>query len=241
MDEMQKKFIKEIEEMVETCVRLGDLGYVTSQGGNVSYRVNENTVLITPTQVSKRRITFEDIIILNLNGEVLFAAQGRRPTGETPFHLNIMRKRSDIKGLVHAHPPTLTGFALTDSDILSRPLLPEPVIEVGPVVRVRYEEPISDKLAAAFDNVVDRANAFLMENHGVLVCSSEGAGRALELLEMLEAMAYSVFVASIVGKVNEISTEEVANLEKTIKIRNLRLPGKPGIVKGLSDVYFPGK
>ena len=238
MNELQKKYRNEIEDMVEACVRLGELGYVTSQGGNLSCRVDENTVLITPTKVAKRKITFDDIVILNLRGEVLFAANGRRPTGETPFHLNILKKRSDIKGIVHAHPPVLTGFALTDSDILSRPLLPEPVIEVGPVVRVRYEEPISDKLASAFDDVVESANAFLMENHGVLVCSNEGAGRALELLEMLEAMAYSVFVGSVIGKVNEIPAEEVGNLEKTMKTRNLAMPGKPGVVKNLTDMYY---
>lgn len=238
MDKIQKKYKKQIEELVDTTVRLGQLGYVTSHGGNLSYRVDEDIVLITPTKVPKIKVTFNDIVIVNCNGEVLFADNNRKPTGETPIHLNILKKRPDIKGLVHAHPPILTGFALTDTNLLSRPLLPEPIIELGPVLSVEYKEPLSDELASAFDEVLHKSNAFLMKNHGVMICSSEGVARSLELLEMLENMAYSVFVASTVaGNVTEIPIEEVGKLEKTIKTRGLPMPGRPGVIKSLKDVY----
>ena len=238
MHELQKRYQKEIEELVETTVSLGEMGYVTSHGGNLSYRVDNDKVLITPTKVPKKKITFDDIVIVNINQEVLYSCNGRNPTGETPIHLNILKKRPDIKGLIHAHPPVLTGFALSNNEILSRPLLPEPIIELGPVLYVEYEEPLSHKLAASFDNVLDKSNAFIMKNHGVMICSPEGVSRALELLEMLECMAYSVFVAAAAGNINEIEAHEVDNLENTMRIRELPMPGRPGCVKCLREVYF---
>ena len=237
MHDLQKKYEKEIHDLVKASVHLGRIGYVTSHGGNLSCRVDPDVVLITPTKVPKRELTFDDIVIINFKGETLFAANARKPTGETPIHLNILSKRPDIKGLVHAHPPILTGFSLLDDELLSRPLLPEPVIELGPVIYVRYEEPLSQRLAAAFDSVVEKSNAFLMKNHGVMICSPDGVWRALELLEMLENMAYSAFVAASLGKVNSIPLDEVDKLERTIRTRGLPMPGAPGVIKKLSDAY----
>lgn len=237
MHKLQKKYQKQIQQLVDTSVRLGELGFVTSHGGNLSCRADDNLVLITPTKVPKRDLEFDDIVLINMQGKVKFASHGRAPTGETPIHLNILCKRPDIKGLVHAHPPILTGFSLLKEELLAAPLLPEPIIEVGPVIYVNYEEPLSQKLAEAFDHVITQSNVFLMRNHGVMICSNENVWRALELLEMLENMAHSVFVAASIGSVTRIPLDEVQKLERTLRTRNLPLPGKPGCVTSLADAY----
>jgi len=105
------------------------------------------------------------------------------------------------------------------------------------VIYVRSEEPLSQRLAAAFDDAIDRSNAFLMRNHGVMICSPEGCFRALELLEMLEAMAHSVQVAAAFGKINTIALDEVAKLERTIRTRELPMPGRPGAIRNLREAY----
>ncbi len=238
MNELQKKYVREIEELVETSVRLGQIGYVTSHGGNISFRVDNNVILITPTKVPKRKIKFDDIVIINLEGKILYAREGRQPTGEAPMHTRIFKKRPDINGLIHAHPPVLTGFAISNSNILSRPLLPEPIIEVGPILTVKYAEPISDELAASFDEIIHKSNAFLMKNHGVMICSTEGVERALELLEMIESLAFSVFVASFIGKIDEISKSHVRDLARTIKKRKQSMAGDPRFIKNITELYF---
>ena len=235
---LQGKYKNEIHEFVKATKKLGESGFVTSQGGNLSYRVDENVVLITPTKVPKVKIEFDDVCIIDMKGGVLYAADGRKPTGETPMHLNILSRRPDAKGVIHAHPPYITGFAIARSALLSRPLLPEPIIEVGPVLSAAYAEPITDELAEAFDPVILKTNAWLMENHGITMCSHEGVGRAFELLEMIEALAQSVSVALACGNVAEIPREEVVKLEKTIKTRGLPLPGLPGHNSGLEELYF---
>jgi L-fuculose-phosphate aldolase len=237
MDKLQEKYKKEIEEIVFASNRLADLGYVSSHGGNLSYKVDDDTILITPTKVQKRAIVFDDIIIMGMDRTVLFASEARRPTGEAPIHFRFFRKRPDVNGIVHAHPPVLTGFAMTGSNILQKPLLPEPILELGPIMPVGYAEPISEKLADMFDDVIHLSNAFLMKNHGVMILSSEGIERALDLLEMAESTAASVLAAMTVGKIEEIPMKGVIDLENVTIKRKLPIPGDPRVIKRLRDLY----
>jgi len=238
MNELQKKYAAQIEEMVNACHRCCQLGFVHSQGGNLSMRVAEDVVLITPTKRYKGDIQFDDICIVTMQGETLYAPQGGKPTGELPFHLRILNRRDDLRSLVHAHPPVLTGFAITGKDILRQPFLPEPVLEVGPMIMVPYAEPLSDELAEMFDEAIEKSNGFLMENHGALMSSGEGIKRCVELLEMMEAAAKSVLIATMLGGVKPIPKEDVANLDRTLKTRNMPFPGRPGTVTSLIDLMF---
>jgi len=233
----QKMYRVEMEELVRAANYIDQKGFVTSQGGNLSYRVDEDVILITPTKVAKRSITFNDVVAIDFEGNILFAKNNRKPTGEAPFHIHILKKRPDLNALVHAHPPKITGFAIAHNNLLSRPLLPEPIIEVGPVLSTMYAEPLSQELADAFDKVVLLSNAFLMENHGFLIGSYESMERAVELLEMMEATADSISTALMVGEIHEISKEELLRLENVMKIRNLPLPGLPGVNHSLLDIY----
>lgn len=238
MHELQEKYRIPILKLAKASQRIAEQGFVTSQGGNLSYRVDEDVVLITPTKVPKAEVQFEDVVILNMKGEILFASEGRKPTGESIFHLDILNQRPDLKGLVHAHPPAITALALAHSELLSRPLLPEPIIEVGPVLNVPYEEPLSQELSDAFKPVLMKSNAFLMLNHGFLIGSSTSVLRAAELLEMIEATAQSVILAKQVGAIKELTKEDVSKLDRTLKTRGLPMPGAPGINNSLSDLYF---
>jgi len=237
MTPFQKKYETEIAELARAANRLAEVGFVTSQGGNLSLRADEDVILITPTKVAKSAITFEDICAVDRTGKVLHAKEGRKPTGEWQFHVRIMNKRPDVKGIVHAHPPILTGFAIAGGDWLQRPFLPEPVIEVGPMILVPYAEPLSEKLAENFDAVIEKSNGFLMENHGALMVSSEGVWRAIEFLEMMEAAGKSILVAKMLGNAKTLPAPDVKNLENVIRIRNLPMPGLPGVVKGLNDIF----
>lgn len=138
-------------------------------------------------------------------GEVVFASAGRKPTGEWPFHLRIMQKRPDVTGIIHAHPPILTGFAIAGNDIMEYGYLPEPVIEVGPMFVVPYAVPLSDKLAENFDPFLNRSNGFLMENHGCVMVSPEGLKRCLEMMQIMEMQGKSMIVAKILGGLRSLN------------------------------------
>ncbi|MCL4417154.1 MAG: class II aldolase/adducin family protein [Actinobacteria bacterium] len=237
MNELQLKYKNEIEEMTEVSIRLGEIGFATSHGGNLCYKVDNDIILITPTKVVKRKMRFEDIVIVNNNGDTIFSINDRKPSGDLVVFKRILQKRPDIKGIVHAHPPVLTGFACTDSDLLSRPYLPEVAIELGPVLNVSYKEPVTEILAKEFDNVIHKGNAFLMRNHGVTICNPESVARAMDMLEMLEAQASSVLTGCLLGNLKEIQDREVDNLEKTLRNRGLKLPGDPRFINSLGQLF----
>ena len=238
MNELQKKYASQIQELADTANRLAELGFVTSQGGNLSLRADENVIVITPTKVAKADVRFEDICIIDMQGSVLYAKEGRKPTGEWPFHVRIMNKRPDVKGIIHAHPPILTGFAIAGGDIMQRGYLPEPVTEVGPMMLVPYAVPLSDQLAENFDPCIMKSNGFLMENHGAIMVSPEGLKRCLEMMEMMEAQGKSMVVAKIMGGLRAFDSERINELDGgVIKVRDLPMPGLPGEVKQLSDIF----
>lgn len=233
--EIRKDYKSQIEELVEACHRCAELGYVTSSGGNLSYRVAENLILITPTKTPKRFMRFEDICAIDNDGNTVFAPEGKKPTGETPFHARIMRLRPDIKAIVHSHPPILTGFACIKSEILTKAILPEPALEVGPMLNVEYATPLSEELSENFDKVICKSNGFLMNNHGVLLCSSNDITEAVEQTEMVEAMAKSVVVAQVFGNCRTLSEDNVSDLDEVIATRNLKTPGYR--TKSLSEIF----
>lgn len=235
MHNIKEKYKTEIKMLTEACHRCGELGYVTSSGGNLSVRVDDNLILITPTKTPKRFMTDDDICAVNLDGDTVYAPNGKKPTGETPFHVRIMKMRPDVKAIVHAHPPVLTGFAIANTDILSKPILPEPIIEVGPILNVKYATPLSDELSENFDKVIKKSNGFIMENHGALICSTIDITDAVEQMQMVEAMAQSVVVAKCMGNIEILSENYVNELENVIKIRNLKIPGYEQ--KSLTEIY----
>ncbi|MFW5856643.1 MAG: class II aldolase/adducin family protein [Planctomycetota bacterium] len=238
MSDLRVKYFDGIQEVAATARRTAELGFVTSHGGNISARLDENVVAITPTKVPKRKVHDADVVLIDMEGAVLAAGEGRRPTGETPIHLHLFRQRPDATGIVHAHPPLLTGFAIAGCDLLARPILPEPILEVGPVALVDYAEPLTDALAHTFDEALPRHNGFLMRNHGALFLSGEGCERALDFLEMTEAEAASLLAARQLGEVHELSRDDVDNLGNTMRTRGLPMPGARGAVERLADLYF---
>jgi L-fuculose-phosphate aldolase len=246
-EDIHGRYAGETEELARASRRLGELGYVASHGGNLSWRVDENVVLITPTKVAKERVTAADVCAVDMEGRTLHAAEGRKPTGETPMHLALLRRRPDADALLHAHPPVLTGFACSEkAGLMARPVLPEPCIELGPAAVVDYAEPLTDDLAAAFQPHLASHDVFLMRNHGVMLLSREGIARALDFVVMLEKAAVSVLVAELLGGARELSRRDVEGLERTLRTRGLPLPGPPGSgaggtgpAGGLVELFFP--
>ena len=238
MKRFQEKYSDQINELAAAANRLAALGFVTSQGGNLSLRADEDVILITPTKVAKADVGFEDICAIDMEGRVIHSAPNRKPTGEWPFHLRIMQKRPDVKGIIHAHPPILTGFAMTGGNLMQYGYLPEPIMEIGPMLMVPYAMPLSDELAHNFDEYINRSNGFLMENHGCVMVSPEGLKRCLEMMEMMEAQGKSMVVAKVMGRLQSFDRAQLDELEQILRIRSIPMPGLPGEVDHLSDIFL---
>ncbi len=232
-----EEYPKEVRDFLTVCKRLADRMYVTSQGGNLSCKLEDNLILISPTCVCKSEIAEMDVVFIDMEGKTVEGT--RKPTGEVPMYLNFYRDRPDVKSVIHCHPPYVNTFAvLKGINWLMRPVFPETAAEVGPVPLVPYGEPLTQRLADNFAPFVKKYNAFLMENHGLTILSSAGICRTMQLVEILEVSAVSILRALAVGEVKELSREDVRNLENTMRKRDLPMIGAPGVNKSLVELYF---
>ena len=231
------QYATQVDSFVRACQRLAKNMYVTGYGGNMAWKLEDDLLLITPTQMNKGSIQPEDVVFINLHGQVVEGK--RRPTGECSMYLKFFNERPDILSVVHCHPPAVCGMAITTGkNWLMRPLFPETTTEIGPVPLVPYGEPLTQDLADKFTPFLARYNSFIMENHGLVTLSRGDIEWTLLNVEVLESTAYSVILAIQAGGVKELSYEDVRRLGNVMTSRGLPLFGAPGVNTTLEGMYF---
>jgi L-fuculose-phosphate aldolase len=189
--------------MVRVCRRLYDAGLIAGQDGNVSVRLPGDRILVTPAGMSKVDVRPADLVVLSLDGR---SAKGRHaPSSEVAVHLEIYAGRPDVQAVVHAHPPTATGFAVA-GETFPRNVLPELEYTVGPVALVPYERPGTTALARRFRPLLAGHDAWLMANHGA-VTAGPTLTVAHQRMESLEHAARILLAARAVGRINTYPTE----------------------------------
>jgi len=232
-----EEYRSEIDIFVKVCHRLSKQMYVTGYGGNAAWKMAEDVLLITPTQMNKGDIQPEDVVFINLRGEKLEGS--RRPTGETPMYLNFFNGRPDIQSVVHCHPPQTNAFAISKGkNWLMRPLFPETITEVGPVPVVPFAQPLTQELADNFLPFLQHYNAFIMENHGLVIMSRLDINWTMMNTELLEMTALHIHQARLHGDIKEISREEVRKMDAIMHSRSLPFMGAPGVHASLEDVFY---
>jgi L-fuculose-phosphate aldolase len=197
-------------QIVEFGRRLHENRFVAATDGNLSVRLDEERLLVTPTCMSKGRMRPSDLVIVDMNGRSL--AGKRRVSSELAMHLLIYRLRPDIHGIVHAHPPTATGFAASGFD-LNRPLVCEVVVGLGSIPLARYGTPGTPELSEALEPLVPDHDAILMANHGVVTCGST-LESAYMRMETVEHFAKIALVCHVLGHEQPLGEKEVEKLHE---------------------------
>ena len=232
-----QKYAAEVDQFLSVCGWLAQSLYVTSCGGNLAWKLEEDLLLITPTKMNKGLIRAADLVFIDLQGKTLEGTL--RPTGETPMYLTFFKMRPDIVSVVHCHPPATCALAITrGKNWLMRPLFPETVIEVGPVPVVPYAEPITEKLAKNFEPFLPRYNSFIMENHGLVSMTRGGIRETLMNIQILEMTAQMLILALQAGRIKELDRQAIRDLSNTMHTRDLPLMGASGVNPSLEALYF---
>jgi L-fuculose-phosphate aldolase len=241
MGKLLEKYSEEVKQFVKVCGKLADNMYVTGYGGNAAWKLENDLLLITPTQFNKGEITRDDVVFINMAGETVEGT--RRPTGEKPMYLKFFEDRPDIVSVIHCHAPNVGAFAIMEGEnLLMRPFFPEAAHEVGPVPVVPYGEPLTQQLADNFEPFIRKYNSFIMENHGLVTMSPEGIDYTMMNVELLEMSAYSILQAMAAGReLKELSPEVIDGLDNVMKTRNCPMFGAPGVYKSLGELFFNSK
>jgi L-fuculose-phosphate aldolase len=200
------------QELRQHIVDVGKLvfekGWVASNDGNISIRLDENRILCTPTAISKGMMRPEDLIVCDLQGRKLCGDRER--TSEIAMHLAIYNMRRDVGAVLHAHPPVATGFAVAGRP-LNLALLPEIVIYLGSVPLASYGLPGTPELTEGMLPYIPKYNAILMENHGVVTYAGD-VWNAYFRMETVEHFARVTMVAELLGGARPLPRTEVEKL-----------------------------
>ena len=153
------------ETLCQVCLLLYQRGYVVSNDGNVSVRIGEDQVLITPSGVSKGRLTPDMLVVCDLEGRVL--AGHLHPSSESAMHLLVYRERPDVGAVVHAHPPAATAFSICRRP-LAQHYLTETISGLGEVPVAPFALPSTSQVPDSLRPYVAGCNGALLANHGAI-------------------------------------------------------------------------
>ncbi len=200
-------------DIVRCGLLLHSSGFIAATDGNISVRLDDERVLVTPTGMSKGMMKASDLVIVDMEGRKL---KGKREvTSEIGMHLLIYRMRPDINAVVHAHPRTATGFAAAGL-ALNQPLVCEVVIGLGQIPLAPYGTPGTPELAQTLEPLIPDFDAILMANHGVVTYGADLQSAYMKM-ETVEHFAQITLVTHLLGKQQPLET---GDLEKLIASRN---------------------
>ncbi|MFN3742334.1 MAG: class II aldolase/adducin family protein [Anaerolineales bacterium] len=205
-----------LDELRQAILECGRLCYerrlMTSNDGNISVRVDAERVLITPSGLSKGRLEADDLLLLDMEGNVLQAAPGRKPSSETPMHLEAYRQRPDVRAVIHAHPVFATTLTVAGLD-LPLDVLPEVLLTLGEIPTTAYATPASHEDAELIRDLIRTHNALLLRQHGSLTVGAN-LEEALIHLERLEHVAQVYYQALLLGHVERIPPQALHRLHE---------------------------
>ncbi len=200
-------------DIVRVCRRLDARGLIAGADGNVSVRLDDGNLLVTPAGMLKVELRPEDLVVVDPGGHLV--SGNHLASSEVRMHIGIYSRRPDVRAVVHAHPPTATAFGVVGEDFMA-PVLPEVVLQMGGVPLVPYATPGGEPLADQFEPFLPDHDAFLMANHGATTVGPTLA-IAHQRMESLEHAARIMLAARQLGRVRTLTDSQAAELRASAK------------------------
>jgi L-fuculose-phosphate aldolase len=196
-------------DIVEVGRRLWERGYVASNDGNISVRLDDTRLITTPKSVSKGFMTPDMMVITDLASRKISGE--RNASSELKMHLAVYELRPDAQAVVHSHPPLATGFAVAGI-ALDKAVLAEVICTLGSIPIADYATPSTAELPAAVARYIRAHDGLLLANHGALTVGSD-LFNAYYKMETIEHFAQISLVARTLGGERVLSRDEVHRLQ----------------------------
>lgn len=208
--------------LVDLGRRSYERAYVAANDGNISCRIAEDTILITPSGVSKGYMTEEMMVKTDLEGRIL---SGRKPSSEIKMHLRIYREDPKLCGVTHLHPPFATAFSAAGVP-LDRAILTEAVMAVGVVPVAPYALPGTDEVPNSIAPFIRDYNGVLLANHGALSWGKD-VYQSFYFMESIEQCARIQLYLRLLGSRKTLDQEQVEKLLAMREVWNIDKGGIP--------------
>ena len=198
------------KDIVEIARRMYQAGWMHGSDGNLSIRLSEDEILMTPTRTAKGFMEPEDLVVVDKKGELIRG--DLQPSLEVLFHLAAFRVRDDITSVVHAHPPMTIAFTVAGVEIPSGVLPELEVLFPKGIPVMPYETPATQGLADQIEPILREQDLVVMSHHGTITVGKDVFDAWMKV-EHLEACMEVLFLAECLGGAKKLPAEKLAELE----------------------------
>lgn len=198
-------------DIVKVAKLLHQKNFLASADGNISARINSETILITPSGQHKGFISETDLAIVTLDNQILYG----NPSGERLMHLEVYQNCPEAQSVVHAHPPYAIAWSVAFPDLkeLPKACLSELILAVGQVPIVPYARPGSSEMGSVLRPWLPDQRVFILSRHGALSWGNN-LQEAYNGIERLEHTAYILSLAKQMNSLSFLPSNEVEALEQ---------------------------
>jgi len=206
------KYKKERKEVASFMRRLYKRGLTTISGGNISLKISDEVIVITPSETDKGRMKWKEVGILSILGENL--TPDLKPSIEFNLHLNIYKKMKDVNAIIHAHPVFASSYTAMKGTINTN-LTAEARAICGEPRFVPYALMGTSDLAEVVAQYAE-ADILLLENHGIITTGTDLL-QAFDKMEVLENAAKITVITSIAGKKRTLSSTQIKEIDRLFR------------------------
>jgi L-fuculose-phosphate aldolase len=196
-------------ELIDTCHKVYEKGFVSAYDGNLSIRTLRDTILITRSGICKGEVKKDDILEIDYEGKLL-SDHGRIST-ENKIHLFIYNQRKEVNAVVHCHPVYTSAFAVS-RDVFPSDILPEMILTLGNVPVCEYGTPSTEEVPDSLAPYIKTGWAYILKNHGA-VTMGRSIQDAYYKMEKLEHTSKILTAASILGGARPIPEKKIDELK----------------------------
>ncbi len=206
------------QELREAIIQVGEIlyrsGLLIANDGNISVKMSDGNILITPTGVCKGRISTQDLLVIDRNGQVIKPAADAtlKTTSEQPMHLEVYRQRPDVRAVIHTHLAYANALAISKGEI-RMDVIPEAAMTLGEVPVTGFALPSSPENADAIRELIKDHDVLIIRNHGSLAVGKD-LDQALIHTERLEHVCKTLVYAELLGNVNVLPDEILEKIRR---------------------------
>ena len=214
------------QQIVDIGKRMYDKNYVVSNDGNISCKVDADTIITTPTGVSKGFMKENMMVRMSLEGKVLSINEDYIPSSEVKMHLRVYKENPEVRAVVHAHPIVATSYAIAGIS-LNNPILTEALLTLGNVYVAPYATPGTEEVPDSIAPFCRDYNAVLLANHGALTWGDSLMQAYFRLESMEHYATIMMYTSNIIGKCNILTCDQITPLIETRKKMGITGGGVP--------------
>lgn len=211
------------QEVVQVGRLMYEKGFILASDGNISVRLGNGRILLTPSGLSKGMLDPDELIIVNEEGRKIGGARHLNPTSELPMHLEAYRQRPDISAVVHAHPPYAVALSIAGIS-MAECLLPEAVVFLGSIPTTRYATPSSEENAQVVRELIGQHDGLVLQRHGSLTVGNS----PMQAFMRLESLERNAFIGYLLATLNVHSPMQPDDVRKLLVMRQQMGLSRPG-------------